>query len=594
MAFLARRREPAGRCDGPVNAAKRRPLRSRRTRAQPLPPALKDLDPLLARLFAARGVTDPSQLCLDLGRLIPVGSLPGIDAAVALLLAYRSRRIVVVGDFDADGATSTALVLRCLREFGFAAVDYLVPNRFEFGYGLTPEIVAVAARSSPGLLITVDNGISSLQGVAAANALGIEVLITDHHLPGRELPAASAIVNPNVTPHHGERFASRHLAGVGVAFYLMAALGRDLQDAGQSGAARVPARYLDLVALGTVADVVPLDQNNRILVMQGLRRIRAGRGVPGIEALLAAGGRDPAGACAADLGFAAGPRLNAAGRLDDMSIGIECLLADDIRIARQLAGSLDRINSERRDIEVGMREQAFAYVDSLSDRGLPPCVCVFDKGWHQGIVGLVAARVRERCHRPVIAFARDGSGGLKGSARSVPGIHARDLLARVATSHPGLIGKFGGHAMAAGLSLAETDYPVFARAVAESLTQLYPAADFSGAIVTDGELPMQGFSLEVARMLREAGPWGAGFPEPVWNGDFEVLEQRTVGERHLKLRVRPMSGDALLDAIAFNQAGGVALRGRIGLAYRLDINEWRGAETPQLVVEQIFAPDRGR
>jgi single-stranded-DNA-specific exonuclease len=374
---------------------------------------------------------------------------------------------------------------------------------------------------------------------------------------------------------------------VGVAFYLMAALGKALQDSGVGGAARVPARYLDLVALGTVADVVPLDQNNRILVAQGLQRIRARQCVAGIVALLAQSGRDPGRTVSGDLGFAVGPRLNAAGRLDDMSVGIECLLADDAETAGRLAAVLDGINSDRREIESGMRVQAFAFVDSMSERGLPACVCVYDRSWHQGVVGLIAARVRERCHRPAIAFARDEGGGLlKGSARSVPGVHIRDLLEAISTAEPGMIDKFGGHAMAAGLSLAEAQFKPFARAASEQLSRLYPQADFSGAIVTDGELPATALSLTVAHRLREAGPWGAGFPEPLWQGDFEVLEQRTVGDRHLKLRLRPSDGAGVIDAIAFNQAGPV-FRGSVRLAYRLEINEWRGVETPQLVVEQI-------
>lgn len=572
-----------------MNRVAGRPLRPRWHAGRPVPSSLSGLDPLLARLYAARGVHDPSELELELGRLAPVSSLGGIAGAVELLLAHRTRRIVVIGDFDADGATSTALVLRCLRDFGFEAVDYLVPNRFDFGYGLTPEIVRVAAQSGPELLVTVDNGISCLEGVATAHALGMEVLITDHHLPGTVLPPARAIVNPNVampgTEGGGGRFASPHLAGVGVAFYLMAALGRALEQDGRPGAARVAARYLDLVALGTVADVVPLDQNNRILVTQGLKRIRAGRCVPGIAALLTQAGRSSARAVSADLGFAAAPRLNAAGRLDDISVGIECLLADDAGVAGRLAAILDGINNDRRDIEAGMRDQAFAYVDSLARTGLPPCVCVYEPAWHQGIVGLIAARVKERCHRPVIAFARDGNGGLKGSARSVSGIHVRDLLEAINSTHPGLIDRFGGHAMAAGLSLPESGFSAFSHAASEQLTRLYPDADFTGAILTDGELPS--ISLEVARMLREAGPWGAGFPEPLWSGDFELLEQRTVGERHLKLSVRPLAGSkSAVDAIAFNQSG-PAWRGTVRLVFRLDVNDWRGVETPQLVVEQI-------
>ncbi|HSM29225.1 MAG TPA: single-stranded-DNA-specific exonuclease RecJ [Woeseiaceae bacterium] len=551
--------------------------------------ALAELDPISARLFAARGVSDPVQLDYALSRLAPVSLLENVDAAVDLLIAKRGARIIVVGDFDVDGATSAALVLRCLREFGFTDVDYLVPNRFEFGYGLTPEIVRVAARGSPGLLVTVDNGISSLTGVEEASRLGIPVLVTDHHLPGSELPDAAVIVNPNLP---GSRFPSRNLAGVGVAFYLLAALGRRLEREGQKGAARVPSRYLDLVALGTVADVVPLDHNNRVLVDQGLRRIRAGKTVPGIAALLRQSGRQLARTVSTDLGFVAGPRINAAGRLEDISIGIECLLTDDMSTALQYAAILDQINGERREIESTMREQAFAYVEEMDARNLPACVCVYDEAWHQGVVGLIASRVKERCHRPSIAFARESDTLLKGSARSIQGVHVRDLLEAVHATDPDVIVKFGGHAMAAGLTIAESRYNTFRRLVAEQLERLYPCADFSGAIVSDGVLPDRVLNLDFARRLREAGPWGAGFPEPVWSGDFEVVEQRTVGEKHLKLRVRPAAGGAVVDAIAFNQAG-PAWRGVVQLAYRLDVNEYRGFESAQLVVEQI-APVQSR
>jgi single-stranded-DNA-specific exonuclease len=545
--------------------------------------ALSGFDPISARLFASRGVTDPAELDYALSRLAPISLLENVDAAVDLLIAKRATRITVVGDFDVDGATSAALMLRCLREFGFEDVDYLVPNRFEFGYGLTPEIVRIAAGNSPGLLVTVDNGISSLEGVAEANRLGMPVLVTDHHLPGNELPEAAVIVNPNLP---GSRFPSRNLAGVGVAFYVLAALGRRLEREGRKGAARVPSRYLDLVALGTVADVVPLDHNNRVLVDQGLRRIRAGKTVPGIEALLRQSGRQLERTVSTDLGFVAGPRINAAGRLEDISIGIECLLTDDMSTALHHAAILDQINGERREIESTMRDQAFAYVDEIDARNLPACVCVYDEAWHQGVVGLIAARVRERCHRPTIAFARESDTLLKGSARSIPGVHVRDLLEAVHTVAPDLIVKFGGHAMAAGLTIAEAHYDSFAQLVAEQLERLYPTADFSGAIVSDGALPERALNLDFARRLREAGPWGAGFPEPVWNGDFEVVEQRTVGEKHLKLRVRPAAGGNTVDAIAFNQAG-PAWRGFVQLAYRLDVNEYRGFESAQLVVEQI-------
>lgn len=556
------------------------------TRPSPNPAtlaALTDIDALFARLYAMRGVTTASQLDYGLAGLAPVSSLENIDAAVQLLLDKREHRIVVIGDFDVDGATSTALVLRCLRAFGFADVDYLVPNRFEYGYGLTPEIVRLAAKRSPALLLTVDNGVSSIAGVQEANTLGIPVLVTDHHLPGNALPDAAVIVNPNLV---GSQFPSRNLAGVGVAFYLMAALGRALQKSGNKDAAKIPANFLDLVALGTVADVVPLDHNNRILVQQGLMRMRAGKTVAGIRALLTQSGRQLARTVSTDLGFVAGPRINAAGRLEDMSVGIECLLTDDDAAAAQHARSLDQINSERREIESTMREQAFAYVDAMNVRDWPPCVCLYEKNWHQGVVGLIAARVKERCHRPVIAFAREANGVLKGSARSIAGVHVRDLLEAVSSVNPGLIDRFGGHAMAAGLTIAESDFDVFSMAVSKQLTRLYPEADFSGAIVTDGGLPDTAFNLRFARSLREAGPWGSAFPEPIWCGDFSVLEQRTVGENHLKLRVRPAAGGDAVDAIAFNQAG-PAYRGTVQLAYRLDVNEFRGVETAQLVVEQI-------
>jgi single-stranded-DNA-specific exonuclease len=575
-----------------MNARVNRPVVPRRARGAATLLAQAGIDPLLARVYAARGVKSAGELDYGLAGLAPVGTLDNVDTAVDLLLENRSRRIVIVGDFDVDGATSTALLLRVLSEYGFADVDYLVPNRFEFGYGLSPEIVRVAAERAPDLIVTVDNGISSVAGVREAKSAGMAVLVTDHHLPGAEIPDADVIVNPNL---EGSEFPSRNLAGVGVAFYLMAALGRRLEEAGQAGAARVPARYLDLVALGTVADVVPLDHNNRILVQQGIERIRAGHTVAGIRALLEQSGRQLARTVSTDLGFVVGPRINAAGRLEDMSVGIECLLTDDAGAAARHAQLLDDINHERKNIESNMREQAFAYVDKIDAREWPPCVCVYEKSWHQGVVGLIAARVREKCHRPVIAFARESAGQLKGSARSIAGMHARDLLEAVSGTHPGLIVKFGGHAMAAGLTIAEDDFAAFKAAVAEQAERLYPDADFSGAIVSDGtiaesDIQRCGGLLQAARTLRQAGPWGSGFPEPLWSGDFEVVEQRTVGEKHLKLRVRPAGGGQVIDAIAFNQAG-AGYRGVVQMAYRLDVNEYRGVESPQLVVEQI-APIR--
>lgn len=560
-----------------------RPVRRRSVPDSAVAGGFRDLEPVLARIYASRGIRGMDELDYALSTLLPVSTLPGIEAAVDLLLGFRRRRIVVIGDFDADGATSTALMRRCLSDFGFADVSYLVPNRFDFGYGLTPEIVRVARDRAPDLLVTVDSGIACLAGAAEARRLGMQVLITDHHLPGDTLPDASVIVNPNLA---GSAFGSPHLAGVGVAFYVMAALGRRLEAEGSAGASKIAARYLDLVALGTIADVVSLDHNNRVLVSQGLQRIRAGQCVAGIRALLMQAGRVVARTVSTDLGFAVGPRLNAAGRLEDMSIGIECLLTDDDAAAQRLAATLDDINRDRQGIEAGMREQAFAYVDAMPEASLPDCVCVFDPRWHQGVVGLIASRVRERCHRPAIAFARSDNGEVKGSARSVPGVHIRDLLEGVSTARPGLIRRFGGHAMAAGLSLAEEHFKEFSTVAAAQLARLYPNADFSGAIMSDGSLPPSSLNLGFAKLLREAGPWGAGFPEPVFCDDFEVIEQRTVGDNHLKMRLREPRGGDVLDAIAFRQAGPV-YRGRVRLTYRLDVNEYRGFETPQLVVEQI-------
>ena len=571
----------------PMSERRQKPLRIRAVSAAGGDASLDGLDSVLRKIYLARGITSADELDYGLANLLPVGTLPGIEAGVDLLLEHRNGKVIIVGDFDADGATSTALVIRCLREFGFAHVDYLVPNRFRFGYGLTPEIVEVAASRSPDLLLTVDNGVSSIDGVAAAHGHGIEVLITDHHLPGVSLPDADVMINPNLP---GSRFESPNLAGVGVAFYLMAALGRRLESEGRAGASRIPAGFLDLVALGTIADVVRLDRNNRILVSQGLDRIRAGRTVAGILALYRQAGRSVSRTVSTDLGFAVGPRLNAAGRLEDMSVGIECLLTDDPALAAKYAAMLDNINRERKDIETRMRREAFAVVDRMDAASVPPCICLFDPGWHQGIVGLVASRVRERCNRPAIAFAKEDNGRLKGSARSVPGVHIRDLLESVSGAHPGLIERFGGHAMAAGLTLAEERYARFAELASARLTDLYPDADFSGAILTDGKLPSRSLNLAFAKTLRAAGPWGAGFPEPVFSGEFRVDEQRIVGDNHLKLRVRPGSGGASIDAIAFNQ-GDAPCRGLVQLTYRLDVNEYRGVESPQLIVEQIVNID---
>ncbi|MCB1625526.1 MAG: single-stranded-DNA-specific exonuclease RecJ [Pseudomonadales bacterium] len=488
-----------------------------------------------------------------------------------------------------------------MRAFGFANVDFLVPNRFEYGYGLTPEIVALAAGREPSLIVTVDNGISSVAGVAAARALGIDVLVTDHHLPGAELPAANVIVNPNVP---GSQFASRALAGVGVAFYVMAALRRELDVRGQIQAgAPAPAEWLDLVALGTVADLVPLDTNNRVLVSQGLQRIRAGRCVPGISALLEFAKRSRLSITAADLGFAVGPRLNAAGRLDDMTIGIRCLLADSMVDATALAARLDQLNLERRAIEARMQAEAMAAVKhlrtsvALTDATGPERsgVCLFDESWHQGVVGLVAGRIKDQLRRPVFAFARAGEGELRGSGRSVAGIHIRDVLDRVATANPGLLDRFGGHAMAAGLSLAEHLLDDFARAFDAEVRRSSDPNKRANGIETDGELGPTEIALATAHALRAGGPWGQAFPEPSFDGVFAIKSARRIGDRHLKLWVETAARERAFDAVAFNYFDPTEPQappaGEVRLVYRLDVNEYQGERRLQLIVDHVLPVD---
>jgi single-stranded-DNA-specific exonuclease len=546
------------------------------------------LHPVLRRVYAARGIASDAELDLSLDRLVPVGSLEGLEAATRLLAAHRAAgRVLIVGDFDADGATSTALVVRALRRMQFAHVDFLVPNRFRFGYGLTPEIVALAATRAPTLIVTVDNGVSSVAGVEAAREIGVPVLVTDHHLPGATLPRAAVIVNPNLP---GSRFSSPALAGVGVAFYLVAALARAL---GQSFRA---AEYLDLVALGTVADMVPLDRNNRILVAQGIKRIRAGRCVAGIRALLETAGRNCDQLSAADLGFAVAPRLNAAGRLTDMSIGIACLLADEPKEAARLAGLLAALNDERRDIEQRMQLEAVELAGQLRESDAPDAlgICLFDETWHQGVVGLVAGRIKDRLHRPVIAFARAEDGSLRGSARSVPGINIRDALDSVAAQRPDLIDKFGGHAMAAGLTLQEPNLPAFRIAFAAEIAARANRELLSGAIYSDGPLSAAELCVDTAEALRSAGPWGQGFPEPVFDGSFIVEESRIVGDKHMKMRLHlPHAGAQGLEAIAFGYVGGASEDAGIGggaaiqLVYRLEINEYRGVSRVQLNCQHL-------
>jgi single-stranded-DNA-specific exonuclease len=549
------------------------------------------LHPVLARLYAARGVQHAAELDLALERLLPPDRLKHMDAAVALLVksVRAGQRILIVADFDADGATSCALGVRALRSMGAPDVRYVVPNRFEYGYGLTPEIVAVAAQQQPQLLITVDNGISSVEGVRAAKALGMSVLITDHHLPGAELPVADAIVNPN---QPGDDFPSKNLAGVGVIFYVMLALRAQLRTSGWFTEKNIPepnlARLLDLVALGTVADVVPLDHNNRILVAQGLKRINQGQTLPGIRALLEIAGRDPGKLAASDLGFVVAPRLNAAGRLTDMSLGIECLLTDNEAAAFEMAKQLDTLNRERRTIEAGMQEQALAALDKLHLEGdLPHGLCLFDETWHQGVIGILASRIKDRVHRPVIAFAKASDTEIKGSARSVPGLHIRDALDAVAAHHPGLLNKFGGHAMAAGLSLPRALFETFRIAFAEEVARHLSAEDLTGKVLTDGELLTEDMTMQFAQSLRTGGPWGQGFPEPLFDGQFEVLDSRVVGEKHLRLTLRQPPGHSI-EAIAFNRAALQPSSGsRVEAAYRLDINSYQGKQMLQLIIEHI-------
>ena len=567
------------------------PIRRREPVAHQLPASLS---PLLQRLYASRGVTTPEQLNLQAGNLHkPV--LKGMGEAVRLLAAAlkNQRRILIVGDFDCDGATSSALMVHGLRAMGAQAVDYLVPNRFDYGYGLSPQVVEEAQKLGAELLITVDNGISSISGVAAAKAAGMEVIVTDHHLPGENVPDADAIVNPNQS---GCDFPSKNLAGVGVAFYLLLALRSALSEQGwfEQQGIRPPnmADYLDLVALGTVADVVALDGNNRVLVHQGLQRMRAGRLRPGIQALIDISGRNQQRLVASDLGFALGPRLNAVGRLDDMSMGVACLLCDDINEARRLAAQMDELNRERKAIEASMQQEALATLARvrISDGALPSGLVLHQDDWHQGVVGLVASRIKEQYYRPVIAFAEAGDDELKGSGRSIPGVHLRDLLDAINTRHPGLITKFGGHAMAAGLSLTKNALTPFKAAFEQMVDEWVSPELLAGEILSDGELSVNELNLELAEQLRFAGPWGQAFPEPVFDGEFRIIQQRLVGDKHLKMVLSPDEGRTVIDAIAFNVDLGIwpnAAIQKVQLVYKPDVNEWKGRRQLQLLVERL-------
>ncbi|ACX82471.1 single-stranded-DNA-specific exonuclease RecJ [Aggregatibacter actinomycetemcomitans] len=550
-------------------------------------------DPLLDRLYRSRHIKNACQLDRTLAAIHNPNLMSGLDDAVALLLeAYeKQQKIVIVGDFDADGATSTALAVLALRQLGFVNVAYLVPNRFEQGYGLSVAVAQEALALDVELLITVDNGVSSHEGVAFLKERGVNVIVTDHHLPPESLPSADAIINPNLA-HCG--FPSKNLAGVGVAFYLMLALRAKFRELGMFDAKNQPnfTELLDLVALGTVSDVVPLDQNNRILVYQGLARIKAQRCRFGIRALAEVAKRDLAGFSASDLGFSIAPRLNAAGRLDNMSVGVELLLAEDMESARALALELDGLNQARKEIEQGMKLEALKICQNLTalENQLPHSIVLYQADWHQGVLGIVASRIKDQFHRPVIAFAQEQDGILKGSARSIPGLHIRDALERVYSQHPDLILKFGGHAMAAGLSINENYFADFQRIFNETVSELLAQEQLQGSIWTDGELSVNELNLNTAERLKSAGPWGQAFPEPLFDGEFKILQQRLVGEKHLKMMVESKLGGPLMDAIAFNvdtrYYPDLSIK-TAKLVYKLDINEFRGNRDIQLLIDYI-------
>ncbi|MBB1366400.1 single-stranded-DNA-specific exonuclease RecJ [Pseudoalteromonas sp. SR44-5] len=550
------------------------------------------LHPVIKQIYASRQVNHADELNNSAATLHDFKLFKDIDKATALLQhALRAQsKVLIVGDFDADGATSTATLMQGLAMFGFAHLDYLVPDRFSLGYGLSPALAEQIVTMAPDLVITVDNGISCIAGIAIVKAAGIKVLVTDHHLQGEQLPNADAIVNPN---RHDCEFPSKSIAGVGVAFYLLIALRSALRDVGHFAQQPPPnlADLLDIVALGTVADVVALDANNRTLVHQGLARIRSGKTRPGITALIEVANRNAARLSASDFGFSLAPRLNAAGRLDDMSLGIACLLATDINQARRIAAELDSLNHERREIEQGMQLEAQAVLDKLafSDEQTPDAICLYQEDWHQGVIGILAGRLKEKYHRPTVIFAGGDNGEIKGSCRSIEGLHMRDLLERLNTLHPHLISKFGGHAMAAGLSINEQHFSEFKREFEQAVSGQLSEEHKRCIILTDGELADDCFSMEFANVLKQAGPWGQQFPEPVFEHTFELVQQRIVGEKHLKLVLKHRSG-RLVDAIAF----GIDVREwpdtearLVKLAYQLDINEFRGKFSLQLIVREL-------
>ncbi|HHF5564749.1 TPA: single-stranded-DNA-specific exonuclease RecJ [Haemophilus influenzae] len=551
--------------------------------------------PLLDRLYRARHIKNTKELDRTLKSMLNPNQLYGIDQAVNLLVeAYQQQqKIVIVGDFDADGATSTALSVLALRQLGFSDVDYLVPNRFEQGYGLSIPVAEMAIEKGVQLLMTVDNGVSSFEGIAFLKEKGIRVLVTDHHLPPETLPPADAIVNPNLSQCH---FPSKSLAGVGVAFYLMLAVRAKFRELGIFTAETQPhfTDLLDLVALGTIADVVPLDQNNRILAYQGLMRIRARHCRPGIIALAEVANRNVEQFTSSDLGFCIGPRLNAAGRLDNMSIGVELLLANEMSKARELALDLDQLNQTRKEIEAGMKLEAIKICQNLTAlfKELPYGITLYQPDWHQGVLGIVSSRVKDQYHRPVIAFTQDSEGILKGSARSIEGLHMRDVLERIHSQHPNIILKFGGHAMAAGLSIREEYFADFQHLFNQTVADWLDEEHLQGVIWTDGELNSNEFNLETAELIKSVGTWGQGFPEPCFDGEFKILDQRAIGQNknHLKMLLEPKQGGVLLDAIAFNintrLYPDLSIK-QARLAYKLDINEFRGNRSLQLLVDYI-------
>ncbi len=559
------------------------------------PAQLGDIHPLLTRIYLARGLTTVAELDRSLAKLPSPWLLSGMTDMVAHLITAinEQQRICIVADFDADGATSCAVAIKGLQLLGAKNVSFVVPNRFEYGYGLTPEIVELVKLQRPDIIVTVDNGISSTDGVKTAKDAGIKVLVTDHHLPPAELPAADAIVNPNLVD---DKFPSGTLAGVGVMFYVLMALRSRLRELHWFEEHGIPepnlAQLLDYVALGTVADVVALDQVNRILVYQGLQRIRTGRAHAGLMALIEVAGKNPQTLVAADFGFSLGPRLNAAGRMDDMALGIECLLTDDPQLAKDMAVQLDELNQDRREVEGVMKQQAMTYLAEmkpLDERHLPAGLCLYDKSWHQGVIGILASRIKDRIHRPVIAFAPAGNDLIKGSARSIVGVHIRDVLSDIASAHPHLLSKFGGHAMAAGLSLNMHDYPPFALAFDDMVSKRLATVDLEQKVYSEGELTEQQMTVEFAELLQNAGPWGQEFPEPVFDGIFDVIQTRIVGQRHLKLVLRKPNGNLLIDAIAFfidQPERWLGLR-QINAAYKLDINEFRGNRSVQFMLQYL-------